>query len=624
MKKIHAMILLSTLAIAMVSGISNISAQKDFKFSTRIIVRSDPTMTMIAGLASHSMRDIGIDAKTVAMEKSDQFAREFGWGADPTVVGKTYVEGGYDLGYHPIYVQTASIFYDLKNRYHSESRCPASFNWGQVNNAELDSFIDAFDREPDAEKAGEIFEKASRIIWDQAYEIILILQDSVWAIDPKIENFASLNPTQAMNLEKITLKDKTKDDHVSAVLALTMDPTGFIRFGITATYEGRIIMYRFYEQLASYDDKGNLHPRLAESWETTDGGKTWYIYLRQGVKWHDGVKFNATDLVESWRAVMTEEWASTDYGLFLNIIGSKENVQIIDEYTVKVTLVQVQPRFPYGELFQRMNIYPWHILREIDPAELKTHPITTGMGTYTVNLPDGGTYVAKGPIGTGAYIYDEWDATKRAVHVVKNPDYWGEEPFVDEWWFTTVTSTDAAIAGLKTGELDILDSSFNLGPKAADFDPSWGILVKQPGTVFHTITFNMNHPIFGTGEATPLGQSDPNRAAEAARYVRKAINHAMPRQAIADEIFEGFARPLGQYAVPLHIGYNEKLMPPYEYNVTLAINYMEKAGYDMSAYKEPEPTPEPGLAMPTEYMIAIGVVVAVVAIAAIYIYLRRR
>ena len=85
--------------------------------------------------------------------------------------------------------------------------------------------------------------------------------------------------------------------------------------------------------------------------------------------------------------------------------------------------------------------------------------------------------------------------------------------------------------------------------------------------------------MFGVGTETPLGKSDPLRAAEAAAYIRQAISHAMPRDQIVSEIAGGFGAagtvPM-PWSSPL---YDHDLLKPIAYDLDLARQYMEKAGY---------------------------------------------
>ncbi len=82
----------------------------------------------------------------------------------------------------------------------------------------------------------------------------------------------------------------------------------------------------------------------------------------------------------------------------------------------------------------------------------------------------------------------------------------------------------------------------------------------------------MKHPIMGTGELTPFGTT------EAAKNIRKAISHAIPRQQIVDEILECLGAP-GITPIPDScIGFDSSLKP-YKYDLDLAKDYIEKAGF---------------------------------------------
>src|SRR5258707_2182640 len=93
----------------------------------------------------------------------------------------------------------------------------------------------------------------------------------------------------------------------AAVLALT---TGFsaaqttLRIGLAEdpdvldptlarTYVGRIVFASFCDKLFDIDDKLNVVPQLALSYDTAPDGKAVTIKLRPGVKFHDGEEFSA-------------------------------------------------------------------------------------------------------------------------------------------------------------------------------------------------------------------------------------------------------------------------------------------------------------------------------------------
>src|SRR5689334_18109556 len=56
----------------------------------------------------------------------------------------------------------------------------------------------------------------------------------------------------------------------------------------------RTVFYQMYESLVTIDDKLNIKPGLATSWNTSSDGLTVTFTLRKGVKFHDGTEFDAT------------------------------------------------------------------------------------------------------------------------------------------------------------------------------------------------------------------------------------------------------------------------------------------------------------------------------------------
>src|SRR6185369_9388310 len=62
---------------------------------------------------------------------------------------------------------------------------------------------------------------------------------------------------------------------------------------IGRTYVGRIVFSAFCDKLFDIDEKLNIVPQLALSYENSADGKETTIKLRPGVKFHDGEAFNA-------------------------------------------------------------------------------------------------------------------------------------------------------------------------------------------------------------------------------------------------------------------------------------------------------------------------------------------
>ena len=118
-------------------------------------------------------------------------------------------------------------------------------------------------------------------------------------------------------------------------------------------------------------------------------------------------------------------------------------------------------------------------------------------------------------------------------------------------------------------------------------DPTWGKVLLNEGTGRQEVGYNHQHPVLGTGVDTPLGQSDPTRAAEAAKYVRMAIEYAIPRQLIIDNLMAGYGQPATTYWLPTYPFYNASITAR-SYDLSKAREYLGKAGYTV-----PGPPPKP-------------------------------
>src|SRR5215468_3139730 len=88
-----------------------------------------------------------------------------------------------------------------------------------------------------------------------------------------------------------------------------------------------------------------------------------------------------------------------DYG------GNFKRIAALDALTVRFTLCQPDPAFPYKAAFSAFAISP---------------------SEYLESTGGGGDLIRK-PIGTGPYMVDHWDADELVLKA--NPHYWGLPPF---------------------------------------------------------------------------------------------------------------------------------------------------------------------------------------------------
>jgi len=87
------------------------------------------------------------------------------------------------------------------------------------------------------------------------------------------------------------------------------------------------------EGLVTFDERGELVPGQAESWQVLDGGKRYRFSLRSDARWSNGDPVTAGDFVRAWHRAFTPETAAATAGLLKDVynmdevLGGSEEVQ---------------------------------------------------------------------------------------------------------------------------------------------------------------------------------------------------------------------------------------------------------------------------------------------------------
>ena len=190
-----------------------------------------------------------------------------------------------------------------------------------------------------------------------------------------------------------------------------------------------------------------------------------------------------------------------------------------------------------------------------------------------------------------------------------------------------IGGSDQAITALQTGSVNVLDSQFHLETQPS-FLTDWGTngLAIYDAFGVQEMGINMKHRILGTGVDTPLGKSDPSKAALAAKYVRQAISYAVPRELLIQQLLNGYGNPaittpvVGNAATGFAVteGFNANLHP-YGFNLTKSRELLIAAGY----------FPPPPAAAPSFWeaygLYIVGALIAVIVVlSAVYVMRVRR
>ncbi|MCD4524255.1 ABC transporter substrate-binding protein [Nocardioides sp. cx-173] len=269
---------------------------------------------------------------------------------------------------------------------------------------------------------------------------------------------------------------------------------------------------------------GEVTPKMAESWETTDNGKTFTLKLREGLKFTDGTPLDAEAVKYNWDRLKDPTISPTHAG----VAALVQSTEAVDATTLKVTMLSPTPQYSSGVATSSLN---WIA----SPKALEAGP-----EAFNAN-----------PIGAGPFKLVKWTPND-VIELEKNEDYYEgpEKPYLDKLLVRTVVDTNQRYNTLMSDGADlILDNnpvtvkkledagkqvdSFQLGggnfltlnskkppfddirarqavAAAVDLDQINEVLYQGLGVVTHTL-FAEGAPLYSD---KPLDGYDPEKAKE--------------------------------------------------------------------------------------------------------------
>jgi ABC-type transport system substrate-binding protein len=544
---------------------------EDHKFKLYLTVfNNDQTRMIWSDMIGKNIAKLGIEVVTSFVAIPELLSRR------SNDKGAIYMDGGFDMYTERYYYP--SISPAPEQLFSKTAFPPAGKNFYRVNDDILEAAMQTFSKSPDEagrKKAIDNFQKR----WQEIEPINIIYYPvDVIATNPKLKGFAetTYQPVFFPRAENWTIEGGDG----SAAFASWPAPTSLVPMFCAGYHESNVFgpVYNALMEYNNWKDK-ELVPALAESVTKSADGRVWKIKLRQGIQWHSGEPLSVEDVAFTWDTILDPAVGSVQAALLRQTFGDRSAYKIVSPTEIEVRLPEYNMLFETTVL-PSISIMPRHAYSNIKPSEWRNHPISTWNGTYTVKTSSGKTYEAKGAIGTGPWIADGYDASRSAYKMRRNPNFWRKSPGdLKEFFVVNINGADAVLSALRAGEIDAHDPMYNVGTLAKTIDPSWATLNQFDSYKWQQTSLNLNHPVYGTGLDTPLGKSDPSKAAEAAVYVRKAFSHAIPREEIIKNVVGGFGVPGTvpiPYTAPEYDTANNKPIP---YDLDKAREYMKRAGY---------------------------------------------
>lgn len=238
---------------------------------------------------------------------------------------------------------------------------------------------------------------------------------------------------------------------------------------------------------------------LATEYYCADDGMTWYFTIRDDAKFTDGEPLSASDVAFTINGIIESEAAEADLSMVEKAVAT-------DDTHVEITMTK-----PYNALLYTLavvGIVPEHAHGE----------------DYGAN-----------PIGSGRYMLEQWNRGQQVI-LKANPDYYGEAPKMERV-VVVFMEEDAALAAVRAGQVDIAYTSATYSDQTSE-----GYELFACETVDSR---GISLPSIAAGQTKADGANEYPAGNDVTcdLTVRRAINYGVDRQAMIDNVLNGYGTP---------------------------------------------------------------------------------
>jgi peptide/nickel transport system substrate-binding protein len=292
-----------------------------------------------------------------------------------------------------------------------------------------------------------------------------------------------------------------------------------------------------FSGLTRMNGEGDLEPNLAAGWQVGDNGLTYEFKLKRNIRWQDGRRFTASDVLFTIGLMQDPEFPGAPY---LNQLWQSVTIEKLDEYTIRFVLSEPFPAFAE---FTTIGLLPEHLLHELPARDLLNHPF---------NLQ---------PIGTGPFKLDEVNVQIARLSV--NPFYTGSKSHLDGLELRFFASHQDIINAYEAGEVQGISAiPPHILPAVQHLESLNLYTARLSG--YNIIYLNLHAP-----HSAPVFQEVE---------VRQALLYGLNRQAIIDDALAGQGLVANSPILPWSWAYNPE-QPTITFDPVQATNLLKASGW---------------------------------------------
>jgi peptide/nickel transport system substrate-binding protein len=348
------------------------------------------------------------------------------------------------------------------------------------------------------------------------------------------------------------------------VFAGAADPT-YLDPALVSDGESFRVTEQIFEGLVSIKPgTTSIRPALATRWTLSKNGRTYTFFLRHGVKFHDGTRFNAAAVCANFNrwynfsGPFQDASATYYYQAIFHGFRHNENSTLspplyrscraAGPYKAIVTLTGRN-----GPFLPALSLSAFAIQ---SPAAMRKYGANQGELRSGTFYPTG-SYAFSHPTGTGPFRFQSWTVGQRVV-LVKNKQYWGKKARLDRIIIQPIANNEARLQALKSGAVNGYDLVAPQDIGSIRGDSKLKTLDRPPFNVAY-VTINQAHAPFDK------------------LAVRQAVAYGLDRASVVRSFYFGRAVVAQEFLPPQIFGWTNKV-PKYPYNPTKAKQLLQSAG----------------------------------------------
>ncbi len=281
-----------------------------------------------------------------------------------------------------------------------------------------------------------------------------------------------------------------------------------------------------YNGLTKYAQDGSLQPDLATRWKSSKDLKTWWFWLRTGVRYANGRAFTSSDAVANILRVLDPAVASQARGP----VQDFRSVRAITKYEIRIKLGSPSALVPYA-------------LTDVKMSDT----------TNVANLDKVGN-------GTGPYTVSNY-VPGQSLTLVPSPHWFGGKACIAKIEFLREPDPTAMVTDFAGGKLSMIWQIPPASLRAVQSDGNASIVKPRSVSGAHVWELDTTSPPF----SNPLA--------------RQALEYAIDRQAMVKAAFFGQAQAsvADDLLSTTSPAYDKKLKP-YTFNLQKAKQLFTQAG----------------------------------------------